>query len=202
MTHLSEKQLIRHFVAQSWKIWLFGAIIGVGIGLVTMFLAKSSYEGSILFTLSAQTTSNQGSLPYYTYDGYYAKQSSVISQDDLAKWVKSTPITASILKTAGIDTSAYSIADLGRIFKVSESRTSNLEVTYGAASSAEAGKIAQALSEEVKSNFSLNGATIAASQPLVTEIRPNNTLMLVGAVIATTIMAFALSLVISYFRNE
>lgn len=202
MTQLSEKQLLRRFIIQSWKIWLLGVIVGGCLGILSLSLVKPSFQGSLLLTFNSIPTANQASQPYYTYDGYYNKQTAIITRDDVAGWIKSAPIVSTILQKASVETTAYSLEQLQRFFKVTESRSTNLEVKYSAQNNSKALEIGQLIANEIKSQFNSNGVVVSASQPIVYTAIPNRILMFLGSIGAATIVAFGLSLVINYFRND
>lgn len=202
MTNLTEKMLVKDFVRQSWKLWAVGLVLGTVIGVSTAGNIKPHYEGAVSFSVSKKQVLSQDKADFYLYDGYYSGQAAAGARGDLAAWVVSPRTVETVLAKSGISTDNTSVLSLGRMFKASVSESAILDVSFSSGVEADAKAIGSNLVKTVNSDYSATDVVVKASEPLIVTVKPNKTLVAIGIALAVTILAFALSLVINYFRND
>lgn len=199
---MTEKDLLNKFVRSSWKLWCFGIIAGVVIGLIAVRQIKPHYEGSVSFTVGKKEAITQDKANFYLYDGYYAVQASQAARTDLAAWIASPNTVQSIYKKAKVDLGNRSVESLAREFKSAESRSSIVDVSFSLPNRDNAVAIGTSLVSAVQGHYSQSDVSIAATEPLILTVSPNPVLVIAGSLIACLILSFGVSLISSYFRND
>lgn len=199
---MTEKKYMQMFVKNSWPLWLGGFIIGAVVGTIAANNLKPSYDGSVSFRVTRDQTVSQADANYYLYDGYYGEQSALAARSNLASWIKSPRTITDVYTQAGVDLGDKSVEALGETFQVDDDEAAVLNVSFRDGDSDSAQKIGESLVNIVKSGYKVSDVSITPSAPLIAKVMPSKTLALGGITIAITALAFALSLLIHYFRND
>ncbi len=204
MTHSSDQTLVKHFVKDSWKIWLAGLVFGVVVAIGVASSLKPHYEGSVSFSVSKKQSVTQDKANFYLYDGYYSGQAATGARSDLSAWVVSPVNVETVLRQSGVSVENVSVEKLTRMFKVSNADvvTAVLDVSYSSPKESEAKAIGENLVNLVKTQYTPTDVIVSPSNPLIVMVHANKLLIGIGIALAMTIVAFALSLVINYLRND
>lgn len=200
---MTEKKYIQSFVRSNGKWWLGALVAGLVIGFISANRLEPSYESSVSFTLTKNPASAQNTTDYYTYDGYYRDQASVIARNNLVAWVKSPTTVNAVYNDAQVTLPSNSTDGLSRSFKVNEATNSNVvDVNVTSSKEDEAKQLAGALVNVVKNGYGASDLTVSASSPLIVAVEPPKQIIMVGIALAITAAVFVITLINQYFKSE
>ncbi len=201
---MTERKYIQLFVRSYWRWWIGALIVGLIIGGLAVARLKTSYEGSVTFTIHKKPDVVQSNAPFYTYDGYYASQASVLARNSFAAWINSPKVVYDIYQQADATLKQKGAADLARQFTVSDDiDVTAASVSFRTNTEEQSKKVSQSLINYAKANYASGTNTeVNSSDPLILALEPPKKIIVVGVGLALTLVAFVLSLLVHYFQDE
>lgn len=159
------------------KFWLVSLVVVIvtTVGAIALpGLLPDTYDVSLTLDVNRVEESSED---YFTYEGFYAIQTSELFAEVVSNWFTSPNFVVDVLERAEIDTSEGNVKDF-RGFFTSEQLASNLvEVRWGVDSPEDGGAITKSIRVEIDERLSENSEyeqfEVFADEPVIRLVRPN-----------------------------
>lgn len=202
MEPLSTSQLLRQY--RSFLITF--VLVATLATLAFSAYAQPSYVTSL--SISVNRVHRQET-PDYQYDGYYAIQASDLFSQTILSWFLTPSVLLEFYDTAGVDPQITSLGGLTARFHARKFSAQNIVVQFSDPDRDSANKLATAIGTVVKKRGeSLNQSDggqgifeVAPAKPVLVETRPNTVLNTVVALVASSMIGFALAASRRYLRS-
>lgn len=159
------------------KFWMISLVVVV-LTTVGAILLPSALPDTYDVSLSLDVNRvEESSDEYFTYEGFYAIQTSELFAEVVSNWFTSPNFVVDVLERAEVDTSEGNVTDF-RGFFTSEQLASNLvEVRWGVDSPEDGQAITDSIRVEVDERLSENPEyeefEVLANEPVIRLVRPN-----------------------------
>lgn len=159
------------------KFWLLSLVIVTIATVGALFLPSilpNTYDVSLSLDVNRIEESSD---EYFTYEGFYAIQTSELFAEVVSNWFTSPNFVVDVLERAKIDTTKGNVKDF-RGFFTSEQLASNLiEVRWGVDSPEDGRAITDSIRVEIDERLSENQEyeqfEVLANEPVIRLVRPN-----------------------------
>lgn len=174
-------------------------IVGISVGLVITKLIPVSYDVSLALNVERKTNDTG---EFYTYDGYYAIQSTELFSKIVASWFVTPDFVEDVLRNVDkSDIDKLSVKDFRTIFTPEQVSASVVEVRFGVDEFELGGVLTESISSSIGSYMQTRDITdynIFVGTPVIRQVDYNPILFALGG----GFLALALGIVISAIRQH
>ncbi len=201
---MTERKYIQIFARLYAKYWLVALILGLGIGLLVAQRLKTNYEGSVTFVVTKKVDSaSSANASFYTYDGYYSGQASILARNSFVTWLQSPKTVFDIYQQANAALSGQAASALSRRFTVNdEPNTTAVVVSFHGKDQETTQRINQSMVDYVQTHYPLRDVDVKSSDPLILATDPPKNIVVVGAGLALLFLTFVVTLFVHYFQAD
>ena len=162
------------FTLKFWLVSLVVVLVTTIGAIVLPGYLPDSYDVSLTLDVNRVEESSD---EYFTYEGFYAIQTSELFAEVVSNWFTSPNFVVDVLERAEIDTSEGNVKDFRGYF-ASEQLASNLvEVRWGVDSPEDGDSITESIRVEIDERLSENSEyeqfEVLANNPVIRLVRPN-----------------------------
>ena len=174
-------------------------IVGISVGLVITKLIPVSYDVSLALNVERKTNDTG---EFYTYDGYYAIQSTELFSKIVASWFVTPDFVEDVLRNVDkSDIDKLSVKDFRTIFTPEQVSASVVEVRFGVDEFELGGVLTESISSSIGSYMQTRDITdynIFVGTPVIRQVDYNPILFALGG----GFLALALGIIISAIRQH
>ncbi|MGA1050167.1 MAG: hypothetical protein ACO3TG_01610 [Minisyncoccia bacterium] len=174
-------------------------IVGISVGLVITKLIPVSYDVSLALNVERKTNDTG---EFYTYDGYYAIQSTELFSKIVSSWFVTPDFVEDVLRNVDkSDIDKLSVKDFRTIFTPEQVSASVVEVRFGVDEFELGGVLTESISSSIASYMQtrdIKDYNIFVGTPVIRQVDYNPILFALGG----GFLALALGIIISAIRQH
>lgn len=191
--------IYRNFFKKNMLFLGIIVIVGISVGLVITKLIPVSYDVSLALNVERKTNDTG---EFYTYDGYYAIQSTELFSKIVSSWFVTPDFVEDVLRNVDkSDIDKLSVKDFRTIFTPEQVSASVVEVRFGVDEFELGGVLTESISSSIASYMQtrdIKDYNIFVGTPVIRQVDYNPILFALGG----GFLALALGIIISAIRQH